>query len=174
MTLTTIAVSTLLIIVGLAALRMARSRRQVWEHIPAKSIYVVDGDSLVIRAGGEKVRIRLYGYDSPEMTQAGGKDARKHLVNLVENEGIWLKTVDVDIYGRLVALGAVREGAIATLMLAEGHAHSDDPSAFWRVLTTLRPRLQGKGIWKGSLLGLRVVHPSVHRRRRRILSRMPR
>ena len=41
----------------------------------ATLLFVSDGDTLTVRAGGEKRRIRLFGVDAPELKQRRGADA---------------------------------------------------------------------------------------------------
>jgi len=40
-----------------------------------KVVYVADGDTFDVERDGKKVRVRLYGVDTPESTQAFGQNA---------------------------------------------------------------------------------------------------
>ena len=45
---------------------------QAWS---GKVVYVADGDTFDVERDGKKVRVRLYGVDTPESTQAFGQNA---------------------------------------------------------------------------------------------------
>ncbi|MBS7671367.1 thermonuclease family protein [Croceicoccus gelatinilyticus] len=165
------------IIVGIAImlignlLRWFFGGRSDWQHFPYDLVYVIDGDTVTIGHGRDKTRVRLAGFDCPELSQPGGRKAKQHLVKMLRHDGIWLRTTDVDAYGRLVAYGAIKGEGIARKMIRDGYAHADDQSRLWRFLVTLGPRLKGKGIWQGTFLGLGVVHPTDFRRRQNQLRR---
>ena len=62
---------------------------------------ISDGDTLV---STEDIRIRLWGIDTPERDQPYGDSATGALANMLENQKLYLKTIDVDRYGRKVAI----------------------------------------------------------------------
>ena len=67
-------------------------------------VRVSDGDSLiVVDSGQQKSRIRVYGIDCPEINQAGGKDAREYLADILLHAAVAIETVERDRYGRTVA-----------------------------------------------------------------------
>lgn len=74
-------------------------------------VKIADGDTLTVSGGKEILeKIRLYGVDSPELSQPGGLEAK-----LFASELAWLKPVRVegvnrDQYGRLVALVYLEDG----------------------------------------------------------------
>jgi len=72
----------------------------------ARVVRVADGDTIVVEAeDGQEHRIRLYGLDAPEKSQAYGTEATQYLAShLEEGQTILLKTIDHDRYGRLVSL----------------------------------------------------------------------
>ena len=71
----------------------------------ATVIKVSDGDTLLIKQnGGTKTKIRLYGIDSPEITQAYGKASASFTAKTVLNQKVNVKVIETDQYGRLVAL----------------------------------------------------------------------
>jgi len=67
-------------------------------------IKVLDGDSLVVRRGKKKVEIRLYGIDAPEYRQRYALVARTNLSRLLRGHQVEVERMDVDDYGREVAL----------------------------------------------------------------------
>lgn len=82
---------------------------------PAAVLRVLDGDTIDVRAGGRRERVRLLGIDAPETTtlrtgrtECGGEQARDALVRLLrDGPGILLvddPSQDVrDRYGRRLA-----------------------------------------------------------------------
>lgn len=74
---------------------------------------VIDGDTVKILVGGEEVKVRLIGIDTPETVHPNkdvewfGKEAAKKLKEMVEGKIVCLKmdrdkTQDIDKYGRLL------------------------------------------------------------------------
>jgi endonuclease YncB( thermonuclease family) len=64
---------------------------------------VLDGDSLVLRAGGRDVEVRLAEIDTPEKGQPYADNARKALQGMVLGRRVRLDVLDVDRYGRSVS-----------------------------------------------------------------------
>lgn len=145
--------------------KMIANNRKI--TIESKDIYVIDGDTFSVKGTatrtGERLRIRPIGFDAPELKQRGGKEAKKALQAKLR-AGATLHIKGKDRYGRALAEVTTPKGRLAKLMMATGHAHSDDPSAFVRFFKTLPARLRGKGMWKGTFLGLGVQRPVNHRR----------
>ena len=138
-----------------------------WTGVPASSIHVIDGDTFsVLLNSGERIKVRPTRYDAPELTQKGGKMASAEMRRLAKG-GLLLKERHYDIYGRIVADVRIgldgKGGDLARHMMKLGLAHSTSESGIVRFLSTLGPRLAGRGIWKNSWLGLRVTNPRVHR-----------
>lgn len=83
------------------------------------SFTITDGDT--IRAGD--VRVRLWGIDAPEMSEAGGQAAKQHLRRITAGQELRCEVVDVDRYGRLVGRCELPGGRdVACEMVADGHA----------------------------------------------------
>lgn len=86
-------------------------------------VRVSDGDSLiVVDSGQQKSRIRVYGIDCPEINQAGGKDAREYLADILLNAAVAIETVERDRYGRTVAFVYKGGRAVEELLLEKGLA----------------------------------------------------
>ena len=138
-----------------------------WTGVPASSIHVIDGDTFsVLLNSGARVKVRPTGYDSPEMSQKGGRMATAEMRRIAKH-GLLLKERHYDIYDRIVADVRIgldgKGGSLSAHMLRVGLAHSTAESGVIRFLSTLGPRLAGRGIWKNSWLGLRVTNPRIHR-----------
>lgn len=86
-------------------------------------INIYDGDTLTLQCASEKIKVRMYCIDTPEIKQAPwGKQARDHLRSLIGSDLVKLVTFDKDRYHRVV--GEVYKGTL-NLNLAqvqEGYA----------------------------------------------------
>ncbi len=65
---------------------------------------VIDGDSLLVTAGGRNVEIRLYGIDAPEYKQPFAEEAKIYVKHWVGRQRVMVQPEDVDMYGRTVAV----------------------------------------------------------------------
>jgi len=65
---------------------------------------VYDGDTMRATCGGEKIKVRFYCIDAPEMAQKPwGKESRDHLRGLApQGSQIQIRRKDKDRYGRIV------------------------------------------------------------------------
>lgn len=68
-----------------------------------KVVRIVDGDTVEVLRGKEKVKVRVYGVDTPERRQPFGKRATQATASLVGNKRVEVEVMDVDRYGRTVA-----------------------------------------------------------------------
>lgn len=69
----------------------------------ASMIRVRDGDSLLVRAGGRDIEVRLAGVDAPERGQPHADQARKALIDLLQRRDVAVEVFDTDRYRRKVA-----------------------------------------------------------------------
>ena len=86
----------------------------------ATVLRVSDGDTILVRVGREEIKIRLYGIDAPESKQPGGAEATAFLRDLLLTEAVTITTLDVDRYGREVALVELRGQFVQEAMLERG------------------------------------------------------
>lgn len=71
---------------------------------PAKVVRIIDGDTLVVLAGGHKqVKVRLAAIDAPEKRQAFGERSRQALARLCFQKSAEVTPANQDRYGRTVA-----------------------------------------------------------------------
>lgn len=77
----------------------ASAKQQPTNPVLCGFAYVVDGDTLVI----EKIQIRLFGIDAPEMNHPYGKNAKWALVSLCKGQNIRAEVTAEDAHGRTVA-----------------------------------------------------------------------
>lgn len=67
-------------------------------------VKVLDGDSIRVKRAGKVYEIRLYGIDTPEYKQPFGKKAGQMTRRMLLHKSVAVQPVDVDHYGRIVAL----------------------------------------------------------------------
>lgn len=114
-----------------------------WENMAniAKVVDVYDGDTcdvlVVIRGEVERHRVRMMGYDSPEMKPAlsdpqrdmkklTAKAAKSRLIELVLNKIVYFVCHGDDKYGRKLLtmfFDAARQKSINQQMIDEGHGY---------------------------------------------------
>ena len=76
------------------------------EFVVKGSAYVSDGDSLIIN----KIQIRLFGIDAPELNHPYGKNAKWALVSLCKGKTIQAQIIGQDSHGRNVAKCYLQDG----------------------------------------------------------------
>ncbi|MES2433910.1 MAG: thermonuclease family protein [Pseudomonadota bacterium] len=76
------------------------------EFVVKGSAYVSDGDSLIIN----KIQIRLFGIDAPELNHPYGKNAKWALVALCKGMTIHAHIIGQDTHGRNVAKCYLQDG----------------------------------------------------------------
>lgn len=115
--------------------------------------WVYDGDTIKLRSeGGEVEIIRLWGIDAPEHGQLYFRESRKRLRDRIKKEGIEIRGMGPEKYGRTLGILVGKGGEEINLwMVREG-------SAWWykgfcRYAKELREaeieaRKEKKGLWK--------------------------
>lgn len=97
--------------------------RPVSGIISGTVIKINDGDTLTIINGENKrVKIRLYGIDSPELDQSHGQNAKRFLSEKVLEKNITAEILDIDRYKRCVGRVFSDGTDINRMMVEEGHA----------------------------------------------------
>lgn len=92
-------------------------------ELAGRVVKVRDGDSMEVRRGGENVRVRVFGIDSPERGQPWSARAKSLTTSLVGNQEVVVTVKDVDRYGRIVGAVKLRDGRdLARELLREGLA----------------------------------------------------
>ena len=89
---------------------------------PGRALVVIDGDTIEATVAGRAARLRLYGVDAPELAQDHGDEARTELRRLVEDKELRIGAIDVDRYGRLLALVEANGRDSNEAMLTSGYA----------------------------------------------------
>lgn len=65
---------------------------------------IIDGDSLLISTGEERIEIRLYGIDCPEYRQPYSRAAKKYIKNSVSGSRVRVQSYYRDTYDRKVSM----------------------------------------------------------------------
>jgi len=108
----------------------------------AKVVDVYDGDTITIilfnKCGFEKHKLRMYGYDSPEIKPklnipnredeiAKAKEAKKYLSDIVLNNIVEFESMGFDKYGRLLGkiykIDFCSKVELNQLMIDNGHGY---------------------------------------------------
>lgn len=101
------------------------------EIFDAKVIAVLDGDTVLLLRGTQKVKVRLVGIDAPEKRQPYGKRSRRSLCERVCGREVRVETQAVDRYERLLAMLTVdginvnQEQVRRGMAWEYSHYHSD-------------------------------------------------
>ncbi len=117
--------------------------------------FVIDGDTIV----SDQVRIRLHGIDAPELSQAGGAEARTHLIRLIAGGAVRIEPIGTDKFGRTVARVHARSGDLSRLMVRNGYARAAYGADYAEEET--RARRGRAGLWAGP----GIPSPAAHRAR---------
>lgn len=126
-------------------------------------VRVIDGDTIVVKADGKDVTVRLIGIDTPETVhpfkpvQEYGKEASRFTANLLKGERVYLITdpqqAATDKYGRgLAYVYRVPDGLFVNaeiLRQGYGHAYPNYPFRYLEQFRQLErfARESGKGLW---------------------------
>jgi endonuclease YncB( thermonuclease family) len=85
---------------------------------------ITDGDTITVLNNKtlKDVKIRLYGIDCPEQSQAYSKKAKKFTSKLVYGKVVEVKVMDTDRYGRTVAMIYADKTLLNEELLKAGYA----------------------------------------------------
>jgi micrococcal nuclease len=121
------------------------------EPMAGQVIGISDGDTFTILGEHQQpVRVRLYGVDAPEKSQDYGKAAKQYLSDLIFGKNIELHEIDIDQYGRIVAIVKVDSVVVNEELLSAGmawHYIHYDHNPKWTALE-LVARSNHKGLWQ--------------------------
>jgi endonuclease YncB( thermonuclease family) len=91
--------------------------------IQGKVIKVADGDTItILNNHNQQTKIRLYGIDTPEKSQAYGKKAKKFTASLTAGKTVKVKVYDTDRYGRSVGVVFVGGTNVNEEIIRNGYA----------------------------------------------------
>ncbi|UQZ90899.1 hypothetical protein C4J81_17450 [Deltaproteobacteria bacterium Smac51] len=88
--------------------------------ISGRVVKVHDGDTFtMIDSGDQKIKVRLFGIDAPELDQAHGRESRRYLRELLEGHEVRVESRGFDQYDRLLGLIYRPDGHSITQDLVE-------------------------------------------------------
>lgn len=90
--------------------------------VSGKVIRVSDGDTILIQSGSQKIRVRMYGIDAPELKQNYGEDSKNYLEKRILNKNVDVKVINEDKYGRKVGKVFYKNKDINLEMIKTGNA----------------------------------------------------
>lgn len=102
----------LFFISGLSLVFVSQNSDLAAKQFNAKVDKIIDGDTIQVLYLSEKIKVRLWGIDTPEYYQAYSKVAKRFTSGLVKNTSIQLEIMDWDIYGRMVAIVIMEDGRL--------------------------------------------------------------
>lgn len=140
------------------ASRMATENKNVYENCQVLNVH--DGDTMTVNCQGEKIKVRLYCIDAPELEQEPwGKEARDYLRSIT-GPNVRLEVKDKDRYGRSVALVHHDEEPLNLRVVQAGWA-----AVYERYCTNgeylraeAESRARSRGIWKAPAMHLMPWH----------------
>lgn len=95
-------------------------------------VKVIDGDTFEMKSGNAKMRVRLFGIDSPERGQAFNVKAKEFTASLIADKNVRVVIINKDRYGRFVADVFLEDGThVNSAIVGAGYArhfkrYSDD------------------------------------------------
>jgi micrococcal nuclease len=128
-------------------------------------VKVMDGDTFEMTYGNEKMRIRLFGVDSPERGQAFNVKAKEFIASLIADKDVRVVIINKDRYRRSVADVYLRDGThINSAIVKAGYAwhfkrYSDNPEL---ARLEFEARTARRGLWQDT----NPIPPWDFRRRR--------
>ena len=151
------------VIVLLSVAAWSQLPREELPKLPqADVVRVVDGDTVILRAGEQDITCRLIGVDTPETVHPSqpveeyGKEASAFLDNLLKGEKVWVEQEQgnsQDRYGRaLVYIYRQPDGMFVNLEIVRqgyGHSYKEYPHKYMTDFNTyeLKAKKVSKGLW---------------------------
>jgi micrococcal nuclease len=83
---------------------------------------ISDGDTIKATCGGQNVRVRLYGIDTPETAQRYGLEATQYTKQAVLGKTVDIRVIDTDRYGRSVAMVMQDDLNLNEMLVRNGYA----------------------------------------------------
>ncbi len=87
-----------------------------------KVVDVADGDTITVLRGSQRIKVRLYGIDTPEKSQWHGENAKAFTSTQVMGKIVDVQEIDVDRYGRVVGLVSVGNLVLNRHLVEYGYA----------------------------------------------------
>jgi micrococcal nuclease len=133
-----------------------------------KVVHVADGDTITVLRDGMKVKVRLYGIDTPETKQWYGQNAKTFTSSQVMGKTVDVQEIDVDRYKRVVGIVSAGNLALNRHLVKYGyawvdHAYCKKPFCSEWAKTEEVARKAKRGLWKNP----EAIPPWEYRRSKR-------
>jgi len=118
-------------------------------------VRVADGDTITVMKGKSRIRVRLYGIDTPEKTQWYGQNAKSFTASQVLGKTVEVQEIDVDRYGRTVGVVSVGNLVLNKHLVEYGyawvyHRYCKRPfCAEWSEIEA-QAKASRRGLWKNA------------------------
>nr|DAY32750.1 MAG TPA: nuclease-like protein [Caudoviricetes sp.] len=130
-----------------------------------KIIKIYDGDTITaLTSQKEKIKIRLYGIDAPELKQPFGKASKRHLIDLISKKSLIINEKGKDKYGRTLAVLYNGGQDINAQMVIDGYAWAYDKFSKDYVAFQQSAKMLQKGLW----IDKDVIRPSDFRKLKKL------
>jgi endonuclease YncB( thermonuclease family) len=117
---------------------------------------VHDGDTLTVKTGSTRTKVRLAGIDAPELNQFFGVESRNSLRSLAFNKEVQIETLKYDKYKRLIGrvmvdgkdlnLEQLKSGAAWVYLAYSAALKRQDRNIY--IIAESNAQLDGLGLWK--------------------------
>jgi len=94
-------------------------KTKVWSGLV---VGISDGDTITVIHEGRGEKIRLYGIDCPEKSQAFSRKAKQFTSQMVYGKNVEVETKDTDRYGRTVGMVTVNGESLNEALIKNGFA----------------------------------------------------
>ena len=84
--------------------------------------HVADGDTITVSRGAQRIKVRLYGIDTPEKSQYFGQNAKQFTSSQIMGKTVEVEEIDIDRYGRIVGLVSVGDLILNRHLIEYGYA----------------------------------------------------
>jgi len=116
-------------------------------------VHVADGDTITVSRNAQRVKVRLYGIDTPEKSQYYGQNAKQFTSSQIMGKTVEVEEIDIDRYGRTVGLVSVGDLILNRHLIEYGYAWVYDRyckrpfCSEWKSLEA-EARENRRGLWK--------------------------
>ena len=120
---------------------------------PGKVVYIADGDTIDVERDGKKIRVRLYGVDTPESTQAFGQNAKAFMSSQIMGKMVDVEETGGTTWKRVAGIVRVGNLNINRHLVQYGyawvyHAYCKKPFCSEWAQAEAVARKSKRGLWK--------------------------
>lgn len=116
--------------------------------LSGKVVSVHDGDTITILAEKERIKIRLFGIDAPELKQPYGKKSKQFLSNLIAGQIVEVEKNGNDRYGRTIGTVSLNGEDINAQMVENGYAWAYRRFSKKYAPQESKAKFEKRGLWR--------------------------